>query len=124
MRAWIAAVGLAGIGAVCLGAEPQAADLNLKSGQAVAFLGDSITQQGARPGGYVSLVGAGLKAAGYEVTIIGAGISGRRASWRGARTTPMRSRHRAGPLPNAWERPRWKSPTVTTSTWSTTSLPS
>ncbi len=79
MRAWIAAVGWAGIGAVCLGAGPQAADLNLKSGQAVAFLGDSITQQGVRPGGYVSLVGAGLKAAGYDVTIIGAGISGHKS---------------------------------------------
>ncbi|NIP93719.1 MAG: hypothetical protein GWO24_09770, partial [Akkermansiaceae bacterium] len=41
-----------------------AADLAVKEGQKIAFMGDSITQAGARPNGYVSLVIRGLEAAG------------------------------------------------------------
>ena len=49
----------------------------VKSGESLAFLGDSITQQGAAsPGGYVNLVISGLKANGIEVKPIPAGVSG------------------------------------------------
>ena len=53
------------------------AEIPVKAGDKVAFLGDSITQQGnGGPGGYVQLVGSGLAANGVKVEIIGAGISG------------------------------------------------
>ena len=44
----------------------------------VVFLGDSITQAGAQPGGYISLMRESLNAAGYSqaIELIGAGISG------------------------------------------------
>jgi lysophospholipase L1-like esterase len=52
----------------------------LKDGQRVVFLGDSITQAGAGPGGYVTLVREAIAKrrpnAGIEV--VGAGISGNR----------------------------------------------
>ena len=48
-----------------------------KSGDSIAFLGDSITQQGAAsPAGYVYLVINGLEQQGQKVTAIPAGISG------------------------------------------------
>jgi lysophospholipase L1-like esterase len=40
----------------------------------IIFFGDSITQQGVQPGGYVDLIKKELQPGGYEV--IGAGISG------------------------------------------------
>lgn len=46
------------------------------AGQKVAFLGDSITQFGLQPGGYVNLVANGLKGIGKPVTVIPAGVSG------------------------------------------------
>ena len=53
----------------------------IKTGDKIAFLGDSITQGGAgHPGGYVQLVGSGLAAAGVKVEIIGAGISGHKSN--------------------------------------------
>lgn len=52
-------------------------EVAIKTGQKLAFLGDSITQQGAgSPSGYVQLVISGLKANGIDVTPIPAGISG------------------------------------------------
>ena len=50
----------------------------LKKGDRVVFLGDSITQAGAGPGGYVTLVREMLEKRhpDLEVEIIGAGISG------------------------------------------------
>ena len=50
----------------------------LKSGDRVVFLGDSITQQGAGPNGYVTLVKKQLKRRAKElgIEVIGAGISG------------------------------------------------
>lgn len=52
----------------------------LKSGQTVAFLGDSITQQGAASsGGYVRLVASGLAANGIDITVVPAGISGHKS---------------------------------------------
>jgi lysophospholipase L1-like esterase len=53
----------------------------VQSGQTIAFLGDSITQQGAgSPTGYVRLVESGLKANGVDVKVIGAGISGHKSN--------------------------------------------
>lgn len=52
--------------------------IELKSGDRVVFLGDSITQAGARPGGYVSLFRDAVTEAmpDAEIEVIGAGISG------------------------------------------------
>ena len=56
-------------------------DVAVKSGDAIAFLGDSITQQGNNgPGGYIHLVIDGLKAAGVEARPIAAGISGHKSN--------------------------------------------
>jgi len=49
----------------------------VNNGETVAFLGDSITEQGAEsPSGYVRLVGSGLAANGIQIKIIPAGIGG------------------------------------------------
>ncbi len=51
------------------------------SGESIAFMGDSITQQGADgSGGYVHLVGSGLAANGVEVKLFPAGISGHKSN--------------------------------------------
>jgi lysophospholipase L1-like esterase len=53
------------------------ADLLVKDGQKVAFLGDSITAQGwGVPGGYVHLVTDGLATLGIHITPIPAGVGG------------------------------------------------
>lgn len=53
----------------------------IKSGDKIAFLGDSITQQGkGSPSGYVNLVSQGLAANGVTVEVIGAGISGHKSN--------------------------------------------
>lgn len=63
----------------CLSTLP--AEPLVQSGQTIAFLGDSITQQGAgTPTGYVRLVESGLKANGIDVKAIGAGISGHKSN--------------------------------------------
>ncbi len=57
------------------------AEIPVKSGEKVAFLGDSITQQGqGSAGGYVQLVSSGLAANGVKIEIIGAGISGHKSN--------------------------------------------
>jgi lysophospholipase L1-like esterase len=50
----------------------------LKKGERIVFLGDSITQAGAAPGGYVTLVKEAIakRAPELEIEVIGAGISG------------------------------------------------
>ncbi len=58
----------------------EAADVAVKEGQKIAFLGDSITQAGARPGGYVTLVIRGLEANGIKTTAVPAGISGHKSN--------------------------------------------
>ena len=68
------AIGLIGSTAV------QAAGIAVKSGQKIAFLGDSITQAGAGPKGYVTLVMRGLEAGGVTATSIPAGISGHKSN--------------------------------------------
>jgi len=56
------------------------AEIPVKNGDKIAFLGDSITQQGnGGPGGYVQLVGSGFAANGVKIEIIGAGISGHKS---------------------------------------------
>jgi lysophospholipase L1-like esterase len=67
-----------------------AAEIPVKSGQKIAFLGDSITEQGVAPLGYVSLTIAGLKANGIEVTAIGAGVSGHQSNDMLARVSDER----------------------------------
>jgi lysophospholipase L1-like esterase len=57
-----------------------AQDVLVKSGEKVAFMGDSITQQGAGPGGYVRLVVHGLESNGVKVTPIPVGISGHKSN--------------------------------------------
>jgi lysophospholipase L1-like esterase len=57
------------------------AEIPVKPGDKVAFLGDSITQGGQNsPGGYVQLVGSGLAANDVKIEIIGAGISGHKSN--------------------------------------------
>jgi len=72
------------VGAVALGCLAgfvcQAQDLTVKSGEKIAFLGDSITQLGASsPSGYVHLVISGLEANGIKSEAIPAGISGHKS---------------------------------------------
>ena len=56
------------------------ADVLIKDGQKLAFMGDSITQGGwGNPGGYVRLTIAGLEANGVKTTPIPAGISGHKS---------------------------------------------
>ena len=57
-----------------------AGEIAVKEGQKIAFMGDSITQAGAGPKGYVTLVIKGLEAAGVKTTAIPAGISGHKSN--------------------------------------------
>ena len=53
----------------------------IKSGEKLAFLGDSITQGGkSNPSGYVNLVSHGLAANDVKIEVIGAGISGHKSN--------------------------------------------
>ena len=56
-----------------------AAELLIRNGDRVAFLGDSITEFGNRPHGYVRLVMDGLKRSGINAVCIPAGVSGNRS---------------------------------------------
>jgi len=58
----------------------QAGDILVKDNDKIAFMGDSITHAGAKPGGYVSLVISGLKSAGVKTTAIPAGVSGHKSN--------------------------------------------
>lgn len=56
------------------------AEICVKNGDAVAFMGDSITAQGnTNPAGYVNLVMKGLKTCGVSAKKIPAGISGHKS---------------------------------------------
>jgi lysophospholipase L1-like esterase len=68
--------------ALCfLAAVAHAEGMPVKSGEKLAFLGDSITQGGmGSPMGYCKLVISGLEANGITVTPIGAGISGHKSN--------------------------------------------
>ncbi|HUR44260.1 MAG TPA: SGNH/GDSL hydrolase family protein [Candidatus Saccharimonadales bacterium] len=64
-----------------LGSLNLSAEVLVKDGQKVSFLGDSITAQGwSNPLGYVRLVVAGLKANGINVTPLPAGIGGHKSN--------------------------------------------
>ena len=54
------------------------AQVELKKGDRIVFLGDSITQAGARPGGYISLFRQAVddQFGDGMVEVVGAGISG------------------------------------------------
>ena len=58
----------------------QAAELPVKGGQKIAFMGDSITEGGVGPDGYVTLVIRGLGTNGVKATAIPAGISGHKSN--------------------------------------------
>jgi len=69
-----------GAAALLLASIAQAATPLVKSGETVAFMGDSITQQGAAgPGGYVNLVASGLAANGVDIKLLPVGISGNKS---------------------------------------------
>jgi lysophospholipase L1-like esterase len=70
---WLATLVL-GLGLVTVSADAQYTGPT--AGQKVAFLGDSITQFGIRPGGYVTLVAQALEQNGNKVEVIPAGVSG------------------------------------------------
>ena len=77
-RTLIATVAAAAL--LCGSVFPTQAEILVKNGQTVAFMGDSITQGGwGSPGGYVRLVLAGLEANGVKVTPVPAGISGHKS---------------------------------------------
>jgi len=57
-----------------------ASSIPVQTGQKMAFLGDSITAAGARPGGYCRLVLDCLKREGIEATGVFAGISGHKSN--------------------------------------------
>ncbi len=58
----------------------QEQQVKIKPSERIVFLGDSITQSGAGPGGYVTLVRQAIEKAqpDAEIEVIGAGISGNR----------------------------------------------
>ena len=62
------------LGSVCT------AEIVVKEGEKIGFMGDSITAAGARPGGYVTLVMSGLEANGVKATSAPAGISGHKSN--------------------------------------------
>jgi lysophospholipase L1-like esterase len=56
------------------------AELAVKSGETIAFMGDSITEAGNRPRGYISLVMSALKSQGLDVKHIPAGVCGNKST--------------------------------------------
>ena len=64
--------------ALLLGTGLAAAEIVIKDGDSIAFMGDSLTQLGnlQKPNGYIHLVIEGLKAAGVNAVPIPAGIGG------------------------------------------------
>ena len=58
----------------------EAASIPLKNGQKIGFMGDSITQAGVEPQGYVTLVIRGLEANSIQVSSIAAGIGGHKSN--------------------------------------------
>lgn len=61
-------------------ASAKEAGLLVKPGEKIAFLGDSITEAGARKGGYITLVMDALNKEGLEITSIPAGKSGNKSN--------------------------------------------
>ncbi len=70
----------AAAGVVLMFVHAVSAEIAVKSGEKIAFLGDSITQGGwGNPVGYVRLVMAGLEANGVKAIAVPAGISGHKS---------------------------------------------
>ena len=67
-------------GALLLSASALSAQITVKSGEKIAFLGDSITQQGNWESGYINLVMSALEANGIKAVKIPAGISGHKSN--------------------------------------------
>ncbi len=74
-----AALAVAALGAHLMMAPAAVAEPAVKTNQKIAFMGDSITQQGAEPDGYVTLVIKGLAASGVKASSIPAGIGGHKS---------------------------------------------
>lgn len=68
------------LAAVLLTGTVRAGEIAVKDGQKIAFLGDSITQGGVGPDGYVTLTIRGLESAGVKASAIPAGISGHKSN--------------------------------------------
>ena len=69
------------VAGVWLAGQGMAQTIAVSNDQAIAFLGDSITEAGAgSPGGYCQLVVSGLAANGIKVKLIPAGISGHKSN--------------------------------------------
>jgi lysophospholipase L1-like esterase len=65
----------------CAFAQRAPAEIPVKSGEKVAFLGDSITAQGwSNAAGYVKLIVAGFNANGIKIEPVPAGISGHKSN--------------------------------------------
>jgi lysophospholipase L1-like esterase len=69
-------------------------DFLLKDGDTIVFLGDSITQAGSRPEGYISLFDLFCGVQGYQVKSINAGIGGHKSNDMLARLESDVLRHR------------------------------
>lgn len=75
-------------------AERAQGKISVKNGQKIAFLGDSITAAGKRPGGYCQLVLSALKDQGIEATPVFAGIGGHKSNQMLARLEKDVLRHK------------------------------
>lgn len=64
----------------CIAGETAAGGLAVKNGDKIAFLGDSITANGAKKGGYVTLIMDALKNEGLDVSSVPAGKSGHKSN--------------------------------------------
>lgn len=68
------------LAALAMAASNVHAEIAVKSGETIAFMGDSITEGGNKKGGYVSLVMSALKSNGLDVKHIPAGKSGHKST--------------------------------------------
>jgi len=66
--------------AAALLAPAASAEIKVKDGETIAFMGDSITQAGNKAGGYIDLVIKGFEANGLKVNKIPAGKSGHKST--------------------------------------------
>lgn len=73
-------MGIAAVAGLVLSVTGWAQGVPVKSGDKIAFLGDSITAGGMRSNGYCRLVISGLEANGIKAEPIGAGISGHKSN--------------------------------------------
>lgn len=76
----VRSLGLILLGSSLVTAPAHAGEPAVTSGQKIAFLGDSITEAGAGPDGYVTLVVRGLEAVGIKAAAIPAGIGGHKSN--------------------------------------------